>query len=473
LPLLLGSVTIIPAMWGVIIGGTALKSLVPAPEREWGQTDSSATSIWRAAATGDLVSTQLLVRSGVPVNEPDPRLFTLPLAWASINDHAEVVAFLLESGADPNQRMGDDNIPLHTACFFGASDSAALMLDAGADPSARNAHGETPMESMRHGRGTVEFIATLLGAEVDFARVEAGRAEITSLFGTDPAIADAEPRLSRVRDVIMGFLSGELLMHLWFLWHLCWFTCGLAALTLCIRLLPWRNVPAPLVATPLCLFGLIPLTALTQSWQSGFGPDTSAALLPAAHVLAHYAVFFGFGSLIYSVTGAADRLGRTWWAYLPIAVISCFMALRLTHDPHAFAAHGIDADAGRTLGLVLQSAFAWTLSLGLMGIARILLRRPSVRVRYLSDASYWLYVAHLPLVIAGQFLLAYIPLPPLVEFTLLTLTTTLVLLLSYHWFVRYTWIGRLLNGPRLRPGSSTLSTPPPCAHEPAWMQPPD
>ncbi|MCA9311713.1 MAG: acyltransferase family protein, partial [Phycisphaerales bacterium] len=49
LPLLLGSVTIIPAMWGVIIGGTALKSLVPAPEREWGQTDSSATSIWRAA----------------------------------------------------------------------------------------------------------------------------------------------------------------------------------------------------------------------------------------------------------------------------------------------------------------------------------------------------------------------------------------------------------------------------------------
>jgi hypothetical protein len=454
LPLMLGMVTIIPAMWGVIIGGSVVNSMVPAPQRDWGAGDDDAGGIWGAAESGDLARVQLLVRSGVPVDEPDPRLFTLPLAWAAIGDHAEVVAFLLESGADPNQRMGDDNIPLHTACFFGAAESAALMLDAGADPTARNRHGETPVEAMRHERGTVEFIANLLGAGVEFERVEAGRREIAALIGARTGGEVAAAGSSRIRDLIVGFLSGELFMHLWFLWHLCWLACGLAVVALVLRPMPWRGVPGVLIATPLCLVGLIPLTALTQSWQAGFGPDTSAALIPAPHVLAHYAVFFGFGALMHGASGAADRLGRAWWAYLAIAAVACVVALRLTHDPSAFADRGLGAGAGARVGVLLQSVFVWTASFGLMGLFRLLLGRPSERVRYVSDSSYWLYVAHLPVVVAGQFALAYVSLPPLVEFALLTIATTVTLLLSYHWLVRYTWIGRMLNGARVRPSAA-------------------
>jgi len=457
LPLLLGMVTIIPAMWGVIIGGNALKSAVPAPERERGVSDDGAATIWRAAASGDLVSVRLLVQSGGPVDEPDPSFSVLPLAWAATGDHAEVVAFLLDAGADPNQRMGDDNIPLHTACFFGAAESAALLLEAGADPTAINRHGETSAKAMRHERGTVDFIAGLIGVSVDFERVEAGRREIAELIGARTGEGGAGGLLSRILDPIAGFLGGELFMHLWFLWHLCWLACGLAAVTFVLRLLPGKGVPSIFIATPLCLFGLIPLTALTQSWQANFGPDTSAALFPAPHVLAHYAVFFGFGALMHSARGAADRLGRAWWVYLPIAAAACLIALRLTHDPLAFADRGLDADAGARLAPVLQSVFIWTISFGLIGLARLLISRPSERVRYVSDSSYWLYVAHLPVVVAGQFALAYVQLPPIVEFALLTIATTAVLLMSYHWLVRYTWIGRLLNGPRTRPGPYSCS----------------
>lgn len=451
LPLLLGMVTIIPAMWGVIDGGNAVKAAVPAPEREWGARDDGATSIWRAAASGDLPNVRLLVQSGVPVDEPDPRFFTLPLAWAATGDHADVIAFLLEGGADPNQRMIDDNIPLHTACFFGAAESAALMLDAGADTTARNAHGETPADSMRHERATVDFIANLLGVRVDFQDVESGRREIAERIRARAGESGIAEPPSPIRNFLVGLLGGELFMHLWFLWQLCWLACGLAVITPALRLLPWRRAPSILVATPLCLLALIPLTALTQSWQAGFGPDTSAALIPAPHVLAHYAVFFAFGALMHGARGAVDRLGRAWWIYLPIAAVTCFIALRLTHDPLAFADRGVDAGAGARLGALLQSAFVWTTSFGLIGLARLLLSRPSERVRYVSDSSYWLYVAHLPVVVAGQFALAYVPLPPLVEFLLLTIATTAVLLLSYHWLVRYTWIGRLLNGKRTRP----------------------
>ncbi len=459
LPLLLGMVTIVPAMWGVLIGGHVVKSIIPAPERAWGVADDSTTSIWKAAAAGDLANVQLLVKSGVPVNQPDPHVFTLPLGWAATGDHSDVVAFLLESGADPNQRMGDKNTPLHTACFFGASESTELMLDSGADPTARNKHGETPIDSMRHGRDTVDFIGNLLGVEVNFEEVESGRTAIAEMLA---ARSDGEETLTAstpLRDVLTLIFTGELLMHLWFLWHLCWLACGLAMVTRILRMLPVQRAPSLLIATPLCLVGLIPLTALTQSWQANFGPDTSAALIPAPHVLGHYAVFFGFGALMFSVRGAADRLGRTWWIYLPVAATACYIALRLTHDPMAFAGRGLDAETGARLGLLMQAVFVWTTSFGLLGVTRRLLSRPSARVRYVSDSSYWLYVAHLPIVVAGQFALAYVPLPPLLEFALLTIATTAALLLSYHWFVRYTWIGRLLNGPRTRRDRSSPSTP--------------
>lgn len=453
LPLLLGCVTVIPAMWGVIIGGNALKQAVPVPEREWGGAADEGSTIWSASAAGDVALVQELVRSGAAVDEPDGRFFTLPLSWAAMGDHADVVALLLEAGADPNQRMGDDNTPLHTACFFGAPASAALMLEAGADAGIANVHGETPVDAMKHGAGVVDFIANLLGIEVDFQRVEAGRTQIRDLFGA----SGEQPAGPRIGERLIGLLQGEVFMHLWFLWHLCWLGAGLVVVVILLRALPLVKLPDAIIATPVCLVVLLPLTGLTQSWQANFGPDTSAALIPDLHVLAHYAVFFGFGALMHG-TSAADRLGHAWWVYLPIAALACVLGLRLTHDPSAFLKQGVGSEAGTWAGAALQAVFVWTISFGLMGLARRLLSRASERVRYVSDSSYWLYVTHLPLVVGGQFGLAYVPLPPIVEFVLLTVATTLVLLVSYRLFVRYTWIGRLLNGRRERPGAAKIES---------------
>ena len=41
-------------------------------------------------------------------------------------------------------------------------------------------------------------------------------------------------------------------------------------------------------------------------------------------------------------------------------------------------------------------------------------------------------------------------LPATLKFALLLAVTTAILLVSYRFLVRYTWIGRLLNGPRTR-----------------------
>ncbi|MDP6208300.1 MAG: hypothetical protein QGG01_08345, partial [Roseibacillus sp.] len=80
---------------------------------------------------------------------------------------------------------------------------------------------------------------------------------------------------------------------------------------------------------------------------------------------------------------------------------------------------------------------------------------------YVSDASYWMYLAHLPLIMILQALVSASPLPGLVKFTLICLVSFAFLLLTYRYLVRYTIIGTMLNGKKVRmprlspaPGSS-------------------
>ena len=72
-------------------------------------------------------------------------------------------------------------------------------------------------------------------------------------------------------------------------------------------------------------------------------------------------------------------------------------------------------------------------------------------MRYLSDASYWLYMCHLPLVVAGQFLTATWSVSVHLKFLLIVTAVVALLLGVYQLGVRYTRIGTTLNGPRTRP----------------------
>jgi peptidoglycan/LPS O-acetylase OafA/YrhL len=71
-------------------------------------------------------------------------------------------------------------------------------------------------------------------------------------------------------------------------------------------------------------------------------------------------------------------------------------------------------------------------------------------MRYLADASYWCYLIHLPLVVWLQVLVAKWPVNGWLKFAGINLVAMILLLLTYEWFVRYTFIGTVLNGRRER-----------------------
>jgi peptidoglycan/LPS O-acetylase OafA/YrhL len=66
----------------------------------------------------------------------------------------------------------------------------------------------------------------------------------------------------------------------------------------------------------------------------------------------------------------------------------------------------------------------------------------------MADASYWIYLVHYPIVLTLQDLLADVPLHWSIKFPAIVAVTVGFSLLTYHYLVRFTIIGRVLNGRR-------------------------
>jgi hypothetical protein len=69
-------------------------------------------------------------------------------------------------------------------------------------------------------------------------------------------------------------------------------------------------------------------------------------------------------------------------------------------------------------------------------------------VRYIADSSYWLYIIHLPIQFQIQLWLAPIEMHWLLKYSVYMAITFAVMIPTYHYLVRSTWLGVLLNGRR-------------------------
>jgi peptidoglycan/LPS O-acetylase OafA/YrhL len=101
----------------------------------------------------------------------------------------------------------------------------------------------------------------------------------------------------------------------------------------------------------------------------------------------------------------------------------------------------------------MYSLATWSWTFGLIGLALRYLSNFSARRRYIADASYWLYLIHLPIVIALQIVVSQYAWPWPIKFALILGVAFPIMLLSYRYCVRNTFIGAVLNGRRYPPPS--------------------
>ena len=76
-------------------------------------------------------------------------------------------------------------------------------------------------------------------------------------------------------------------------------------------------------------------------------------------------------------------------------------------------------------------------------------------LRYIADASYWVYLVHLPLIFAIQIPLMDVNLHWIVKLSISVCATLIIAFLSYHLFVRGRLLGKFLNGNSVNNQAST------------------
>ena len=244
-------------------------------------------------------------------------------------------------------------------------------------------------------------------------------------------------------------LQQPVLGHLWFLYHLLLLYVGALAVLVLLSRVPDRvrrrlnDGFRSIVADVRGLVVLATLTTFTLLPMEAPGIETSATLIPAVRVLAAYSVFFAFGWVLFGYTDLLPVFGRLWRRRLASGV--CTATLYLV----GVAARPIDDTLFWHIVCVgLASVSTWLLIFGIVGLFVRYMDSPNPLARYLSDASYWIYLVHLAPVVWTAGVLARMDAPAVVKFAIVLSATTAVATVTYHYFVRSTGVGVLLNGRR-------------------------
>jgi peptidoglycan/LPS O-acetylase OafA/YrhL len=246
-----------------------------------------------------------------------------------------------------------------------------------------------------------------------------------------------------------AYLARASLVHLWFLWDLTLFYAAAALIVPAAARVPERwsrridSTFGRLATTRTGVLAMSAVSALTLLPMAGPGLETLPVLFPPVRILVAYGVFFTFGWLLYRRRDILDRLGERWKGLLLAGAVAGVGYLVVTVG-RAFS----DPWLHHVAGCALAGLSMWLLIFGIVGGFVRRLDRPSPIVRYLSDASYWMYLVHLPIVITVPGLLAPFALPATLKFTITLAVTTAATLISYDYLVRATAIGALLNGRR-------------------------
>jgi hypothetical protein len=351
---------------------------------------------------------------------------------------------LIEAGADLNLKDKNGSTALLIASFFAHPEIVEALLEAGADPNISNNDGSTALDTVQAPWEEVKWIYDYVGEilspaglVLDYGRIRETRPQIAATLRGNGA---KEGHGAGLAGLVMLIFFAPLFHHLWFLYYLVWLVAGFIFITWFLGKLKLKALPDWLLTSPLCWLWLLPATLLPQLlMKEGFGPATASGVLPWPPILVYYAVFFFFGAVCFGRDWFKAKVGKLWPLSFVLAVPPLLAGLCL-----------VKSQNNGELLAACSVAYAWLMIFGCIGFFRHFFPGANPRIRYLSDASYWLYIMHLPVIMFVQAMISTWDMPSFPKFLIACAATTLPLLLIYELGVRYTFIGTMLNGKRTR-----------------------
>ncbi|MDO1448176.1 acyltransferase family protein [Rhodocytophaga aerolata] len=264
--------------------------------------------------------------------------------------------------------------------------------------------------------------------------------------------------------------NGFPLTHLWFLYYLLWFCAGVLVLRpLLAKALDKQGKFRQGIDSVISflmnrwwgslLFGLCTIPAM-WGMKNGFGVDTpDVGLLPKWASFLVYGGYFTFGWFLHRQKELLANFKKYWKVNLCISLIlvALVTASFLSTVYQAMApgqqagTPAVDPATMQLMSMIYNSFYgvaSMTAVFAFIGAMLTFFSRPSRPIRYLSDASYWMYLIHLPVVVFFQVCVYPYEWHWLLKVMAILLPSLAVLLLSYQFLVRSTFIGVLLNGRR-------------------------
>ena len=271
--------------------------------------------------------------------------------------------------------------------------------------------------------------------------------------------------------------SGELVAHLWFLYYLLLMYAVLIALRSLGGL--WKARTGIRFAAPLSLgkylgnavYMRIPLLLMLGAVLLLLlrdGNETKPVWPLNLPDVLYSMLFFFYGYGLYAQRELVDRFRGTatlvmLWA-LAVAVFLVHLVLIGAIDEMSKQGGNDETiEFLELVGVVFYGASAVLFSVGLVGAFEGFLRSPRPWVRWLADSSYWIYIIHLPVVVFLTFYLAHLDRQGWLKyltgfswsaelkFLVACVATGALGIVTYRYLVRYTPLGTLLNGKRVRP----------------------
>ena len=227
--------------------------------------------------------------------------------------------------------------------------------------------------------------------------------------------------------------------HLWFLYYLMILTAIAFTLAYVVRrarlgiyvrrVFDWLMTHRPIA---ILSFSIVIFLLLVWMWDTWV--PTPLSFIPDIQVIIFYAFFYFIGWTLYHAKHLLEHFKRFDWV-LFILGMSIYTLKYFLSDFIGDVAYG-----------ALNALLIWFFVFGIIGLFNRYFNQQSFQMRYISDASYWVYLTHLPLTLFIPGLLAGLPLPFYIKFLIVVMATTFITFITYHFMVRATPIGKFLNG---------------------------
>lgn len=251
------------------------------------------------------------------------------------------------------------------------------------------------------------------------------------------------------------------LTHLWFLWMLLVLYAGMLLIRLPFAVLDregaWGRgvdrVMGVLLAGPLAPVVLAAPLALalylTPGWVVfGGAPTPDTGFVPNPAALTGFGAAFAFGFLLDRRRDLLTRIAGQWLPYTVIALGTGAGAMMLAGGP-APSVTPIEEGSMKAFAACVYAVAQFTSAFAVTALALKFLSGAGAIRRFVADSSYWIYIIHLPVVMAGQVLMLNAPLPWWGKMAVIVAGTTVVGLITYKLLVRHTFLGKALNGRRV------------------------